>query len=259
MSQGIGPGARVRLQNLATATELNGVLGVVLDTARGDRWKVALASEDGTARIVTCRPETLVPETSSLYGHPPTPIEQNESSDDESMDGGIEAAPPAEHGAPITSDATPATGTVLCFWGDARWSRTPVTGRDRAGALGHVPRVRARDVHAAPDQRRSGLEDRLVFAPVTAMTEESIVRARTQMRPLREQARLAAQGEEGDAAEDAASPRRASDASNERRRRPRRWARPDRLLTPLRSKSPHAAATPRAAGSCAAARIRQRE
>ena len=76
-------------------------------------------------------------------------------------------------------------------------------------------RAYARDVHAAPDQRRSGLEDRLVFAPVTAMTEESIVRARTQMRPLREQARLAAQGEEGDAAEDAASPRRASDASNE--------------------------------------------
>ena len=75
-------------------------------------------------------------------------------------------------------------------------------------------RAYARDVHAAPDQRRSGLEDRLVFAPVTAMTEESIVRARTQMRPLREQARLAAQGE-GDAAEDAASPRRASDASNE--------------------------------------------
>ena len=76
-------------------------------------------------------------------------------------------------------------------------------------------RAYARDVHAAPDQRRCGLEDRLVFAPVTAMTEESIVRARTQMRPLREQARLAAQGEEGDAAEDAASPRRASDASNE--------------------------------------------
>ena len=74
-------------------------------------------------------------------------------------------------------------------------------------------RAYARDVHAAPDQRRSGLEDRLVFAPVTAMTEESIVRARTQMRPLREQARLAAREEE--APEDAASPRRASDASNE--------------------------------------------
>ena len=53
-----------------------------------------------------------------------------------------------------------------------------------------------------------------MFAPVTAMTEESIVRARTQMRPLREQARLAAREDEG-AAEDAASPRRASDASNE--------------------------------------------
>ena len=213
LSQGIGPGARVRLQNLATATELNGVLGVVLDTARGDRWKVALASEDGTSRIVTCRPETLIPETSSLYGHPPTPIEQNESSDDESMDGGIEAAPPAEHGAPITSDATPATGTVLCFWGDARWSRTQLLGEIARGHWG-MCRAYARDVHAAPELRRSGLEDRLVFAPVTAMTEESIVRARTQMRPLREQARLAAREEEG-AAEDAASPRRASDASND--------------------------------------------
>ena len=129
------------------------------------------------------------------------------------MDGGIEAAPPAEHGAPITSDATPATGTVLCFWGDARWSRTQLLGEIARGHWG-MCRAYARDVHAAPDQRRSGLEDRLVFAPVTAMTEESIVRARTQMRPLREQARLAAQGE-GDAAEDAASPRRASDASNE--------------------------------------------
>ena len=119
------------------------MLGVVLDVARGDRWKVALASEDGTARIVTCRPETLMPETSSLYGHPPTPIEQNESSDDESMDGGIEAAPPAEHGAPITSDATPATGTVLCFWGDARWSRTQLLGEIARGHWG-MCRARAR-------------------------------------------------------------------------------------------------------------------
>lgn len=205
---GVGPGARVRLANLSAATDLNGTLGVVLDTARSDRWKVALASEDGVSRIVTCRPETLVPETSSLYGHaPPEDAEDNASDFD---DGGIEAAPPASHNEPLTTGVQPATGTVLCFWGDARWSRTQLLGEVARGHWG-MCRAFPRDVHAAPHERRAGLEHRLVFAPVTSMTEESIVRARTQMRPLREQARLAAMGE---AVEDAASPRRASDASD---------------------------------------------
>ena len=231
----LGPGQRVRLRGLTSAARLNGRLAVVL-SARQGRWQVVLATTDADAgRVLAVKPENLALEPSSLFGVDSEDEEDDDESGDSDeddapaeLDASEPVAPPppdaaapeppppgaesATRTAPPPADAEPFGGTVYAFWGDARWSRTQLLGEIARGHWG-MCKASVLDVVARPRDRRAGLEDRLVFAPITAMTEESIAHARTQLRPLREQGRLAAR-QADDAPPSPAMPRRASDADN---------------------------------------------
>jgi len=231
----LGPGQRVRLRGLTSAARLNGRLAVVLSARRG-RWQVVLATTDADAgRVLAVKPENLALEPSSLFGVDSEDEEEDDESGDSDeddapaeLDASEPAAPPpadaaapeppppgaesATRTAPPEEEAEPFGGIVYCFWGDARWSRTQLLGEIARGHWG-MCKAGVLDVVARPRDRRAGLEDRLVFAPITAMTEESIAHARTQLRPLREQGRLAAR-QADDAPASPAMPRRASDADN---------------------------------------------
>lgn len=61
---------------------------------------------------------------------------------------------------------------VLAFWGDAQWSRTQLLAELARGHWG-LCRASVADFIATSGERRAGLDERLVFAPRTAMTSES--------------------------------------------------------------------------------------
>ena len=83
-----------------------------------------------------------------------------------------------------------ATGVVHCVWGDAQWSRTQLLGEI---ARGHWGLCRAavtdlpHDGGAARAARRwrPDVDGRLVFAPVTEMTEDFMRTAEQEMVALR--------------------------------------------------------------------------
>jgi len=75
-------------------------------------------------------------------------------------------------------------GRVLTFWGDARWSRAQLLGEIARGHWG-LCRAGIADLVAASDERWTGLQGRLAFAPVTDMTEDFLRDAQRQMASLR--------------------------------------------------------------------------
>lgn len=165
----VGPGQRVQLHNLQKNPELNGKSAIIIRRQGPSRWLVRIAEE--SARLVAAKFENIRADAppSSRY-----PNCEEEGQDD---GGGEQEA--------VFS------GRVYAFWGDARWSRAQLLGEIARGHWGMCKHSLS-EIIAPPHLRRPALDGRLVFAPVTAMTEESIARARTQMAPLREQARLAA-------------------------------------------------------------------
>lgn len=62
---------------------------------------------------------------------------------------------------------------VLCFWGDARWSRVQLLGEIARGSWG-LCRGTAEDVQLQPSHVWEHCADRLIFAPESAMTERYI-------------------------------------------------------------------------------------
>lgn len=64
-----------------------------------------------------------------------------------------------------------AHGRVYVFWGDARWSRAQLLGEIARGHWG-LCRASVADVSVAVAARRREVDPRLVFAPVTEMTED---------------------------------------------------------------------------------------
>lgn len=76
------------------------------------------------------------------------------------------------------------TGRVLCFWGDARWSRVQLLGEIARGHWG-LCRAGVLDLILPPTERWPGLDGRLAFAPCTEMTEGSLEEARRQMTAYR--------------------------------------------------------------------------
>ena len=68
---------------------------------------------------------------------------------------------------------------VMIFWGDARWSRTQLLG-EIARHWG-MCRADVSDIISRPSDRWSNLEGRMVFAPVTEMTEEYVREAQGEM------------------------------------------------------------------------------
>lgn len=91
-------------------------------------------------------------------------------------------------------------GRVFVFWGDARWSRTQLLGEIARGHWG-LCRANVTELTAQPSERRAGLEGRLVFAPVTEMTEDFMRNAQQQMVALRANA-MGAWGERGEEEEE---------------------------------------------------------
>jgi hypothetical protein len=64
-----------------------------------------------------------------------------------------------------------AHGRVYVFWGDARWSRAQLLGEIARGHWG-LCRASVADVTVEVRARRQEVDSRLVFAPVTEMTED---------------------------------------------------------------------------------------
>jgi len=186
----------VRITGLVTAPELNGALALLLRyDAATQRWLVRVASAtrqgdappadaaDGEADAAGPASPSLVRRARVLAVKTCNLV----------LEGG--SAGEAHRG-----------GTVLAFWGDARWSRTQLLGEIARGHWGMCVASLA-ELVAEPSQRRAQLEGRLVFAPTSAMTDEAIVASRAQMHAVRGQAVAAAA-----AALDDETPRRASDA-----------------------------------------------
>mmetsp|Transcript_13779 Transcript_13779/g.18392 ORF Transcript_13779/g.18392 Transcript_13779/m.18392 type:complete len:549 (+) Transcript_13779:13-1659(+) len=163
----IAPGQRVILKDLARNPELNGQAAIVLRAVEVDsRWLVRVETDrDGAPRLVAARPTNLQVADDPYFFYP-----------DESTD---------------AKRIRPFAGRVFAFWGDARWSRTQLLGEIARGHWGMCKSTLA-EILAPPHGRRDTLNDRLVFAPLTAMTEASIATARSQMAPLRQQALAAA-------------------------------------------------------------------
>lgn len=74
----------------------------------------------------------------------------------------------------------PSHGVVHCVWGDAQWSRTQLLGEIARGHWG-LCRASVAELVAPPAERRAALDGRLVFAPQTEMTDETIRNAQRQM------------------------------------------------------------------------------
>lgn len=91
-------------------------------------------------------------------------------------------------------------GRVYAFWGDARWSRTQLLGEIARGHWG-LCHASVSDLIVRPQERWRSLEGRLVFAPVTEMTERLLQEGQRQMNAYRA-AREAAQGNDGDDSEE---------------------------------------------------------
>lgn len=72
------------------------------------------------------------------------------------------------------------SGRVLCFWGDAQWSRTQLLGEIARGHWG-LCRASVAELTAAPAERRAGLDGRLVYSPETEMTEDFMRQGARQM------------------------------------------------------------------------------
>ncbi|KAJ8613413.1 hypothetical protein CTAYLR_002276 [Chrysophaeum taylorii] len=62
---------------------------------------------------------------------------------------------------------------VYVFWGYAAWSRVQLLAETARGHWG-LCRADLEDLERRPSERRRALEDRLVFAPITAMTDSAI-------------------------------------------------------------------------------------
>lgn len=73
-----------------------------------------------------------------------------------------------------------AGGRVLCFWGDARWSRAQLLGEIARGDWG-LCRANVGDLTTAPQERWRNTAGRLAFAPITEMSEAYMRQAQREM------------------------------------------------------------------------------
>lgn len=85
------------------------------------------------------------------------------------------------------------TGRVLCFWGDARWSRTQLLGEIARGSWG-LCRANVGDLATAHDERWRNTHGRLAMAPKNVMTEDYMRTAHGEM--IRARARREMQQQE---------------------------------------------------------------
>jgi hypothetical protein len=83
-------------------------------------------------------------------------------------------------------------GRLFVFWGNAAWSRTQLLGEIARGHWG-LCKASVSDVTLPVAERWAGLEGRLAFAPITAMTEDFVAEAQQQMEAVRGMAAHAAE------------------------------------------------------------------
>lgn len=77
-----------------------------------------------------------------------------------------------------------ARGKVFCFWGDARWTRAQLLGEIARGSWG-LCKGSVSDLITHHDERRENLNGRLVYAPVTEMTDSFVTEAAREMEHAR--------------------------------------------------------------------------
>jgi len=85
-----------------------------------------------------------------------------------------------------SEEKTHAGPRILCFWGDARWTRAQLLGEIARGHWG-LCKVLVEDVITTESSKlRRSLDGRLVFSPVTEMTEKWIREMETHRREARQ-------------------------------------------------------------------------
>ncbi|GMH97579.1 hypothetical protein TrST_g6741 [Triparma strigata] len=75
-------------------------------------------------------------------------------------------------------------GEVMVFWGDARWTRAQLLGEIARGHWG-LCKADVTDILREQVGVWKGLDGRMVFAPVTAMTDADMLRSREEMENMR--------------------------------------------------------------------------
>ena len=85
-------------------------------------------------------------------------------------------------------------GRVFVFWGNAAWSRTQLLGEIARGHWG-LCKASVAEVISPVEERWSGLDGRMAFAPITAMTEDFVAAAQREMEAVRVMAAGAAVAE----------------------------------------------------------------
>lgn len=73
---------------------------------------------------------------------------------------------------------------VKVFWGDARWTRAQLLGEIARGHWGMV-KAGVEDLVCESSRAWTGLDGRLIFAPITAMSDETMRTSRLQMERMR--------------------------------------------------------------------------
>ncbi len=73
---------------------------------------------------------------------------------------------------------------VKVFWGDARWTRAQLLGEVARGHWGMV-KAGVDDLTSNPKNVWTGLDNRLIFAPITEMSDETMRTSRIQMERMR--------------------------------------------------------------------------
>ena len=85
-------------------------------------------------------------------------------------------------------------GRVFVFWGNAAWSRTQLLGEIARGHWG-LCKASVAEVISPVEERWAGLDGRMAFAPITAMTEDFVATAQREMEAVRVMAAGAAVAE----------------------------------------------------------------
>ena len=125
---------------------------------------------------------------------PLQPLHGDDHSSDEDCDENDGGGGGGDGGGGDSSGSAPGSrplgARVMCFWGDAQWSRTQLLGELARGHWG-LCRAAVPDVALPPSRRRANLEGRLVYSPTTEMTEDFMREGAAAMSQARQQQRVA--------------------------------------------------------------------
>lgn len=160
-------GVAVRLVGLQARPELNNQLGILLTfNVDAGRWLVRLG--DGSGKQV--KPINLECVDAQVSEANLMEIDEVTQNTPHNENAAAEEEVVSSRSASLTSGG--GGGQVLAFWGDARWTRSQLLGEIARGHWG-LCKASVTDVLInPPESKHAALDGRLVFAPVTEMTED---------------------------------------------------------------------------------------